>query len=342
MIRMSRRRRAEQYLADYSARYRAHKNAARLVQSLLKEILSDPSLEIHLVNCRAKGPGSVRIKLYEKHYRNPEREVTDILGVRVITYYSEDVDRVVERLRSALTIDVKNSEDKRDKLTLKEFGYKSVHLQAQTKRSWATDPRYAALRGRWFEIQVRSILEHAWAEIEHEVVYKSGVRYPDLVKRRFARLAGTLELLEDEFLNLRNVKDDLIEHYKTKFAAAHFGMNSLDSAAMIALFEVEEPEYRGWRQAAKEGQPFELKSDFLCTKALRAARIRSPLALRRILRGKTFRKTLKILATRGEEVTHFAEALIAVAITNKTVFNDYFPHSRISLLLESGKNTRRG
>jgi hypothetical protein len=55
------------------------------------------------------------------------------------------------------------------------------------------------LRKRWFEIQVRSLLEHAWAEIEHEIVYKSGITQPDAVRRRFAALAGSLELFDSEF-----------------------------------------------------------------------------------------------------------------------------------------------
>jgi ppGpp synthetase/RelA/SpoT-type nucleotidyltranferase len=61
-------------------------------------------------------------------------------------------------------------------------------------------PEFAFARGKWFEIQVRSILEHAWAEIEHEVVYKSGMEFPGQFKRRFAAIAGLLEMIDKDFL----------------------------------------------------------------------------------------------------------------------------------------------
>jgi hypothetical protein len=107
---------------------------------------------------------------------------------------------------------------KRVELGLHDFGYRSVHLIAKLKQGQVLSGQYQPLRDNWFEIQIRSILEHAWAEIEHEVVYKSGVDFPDEVKRRFARLAGSLELLDNEFLALREARESLIERYCAIYA----------------------------------------------------------------------------------------------------------------------------
>jgi ppGpp synthetase/RelA/SpoT-type nucleotidyltranferase len=331
---LSRRSRAKTFLEKYNTDFHVHKKTAIALKALLNELLSDPSFEIHLIDSRAKDIRSTRMKLYEKSYANPERELTDSIAARIITYYSKDVGRVADKLRELLLIDPRKSEDKSELLKLKEFGYKSVHLQAQTKGSWASNPKYAYLRGKSFEIQVRSILEHAWAEIEHEVVYKSEIRYPEEVRRKFARLAGTLEILEDEFLHLRNTRNELIEGHKTDFENRTQGRQSLDSARMIALFEVEKPDSKGWRQAMQDGRPFEEKSDALCVKALRRARIKSPDKLRKVLRSAKFRSATRRVSETGEEITHYSQALIAIAVTSKRVLGDYFPSSRIEQMLK--------
>jgi ppGpp synthetase/RelA/SpoT-type nucleotidyltranferase len=103
--------------------------------------------------------------------------MSDQLGARVICYYDEDVDKIADALRAGLEVDESRSVDKRTDLRSREFGYKSVHLVARITPSDARNPQYVLLRGQCFEIQVRSILEHTWAEIEHEIRYKSGIKF---------------------------------------------------------------------------------------------------------------------------------------------------------------------
>jgi GTP pyrophosphokinase len=93
--------------------------------------LDEKNFDLHLVSARAKEPLSLLQKIRRKEYDDPATEFTDRLGVRVITYYAEDVDPVVETLKNALRIDDPWSDDKRVALALREFGYRSVHLLAQ-------------------------------------------------------------------------------------------------------------------------------------------------------------------------------------------------------------------
>jgi len=95
-----------------------------------------------------------------------------MIGVRVITYYQDDVDRAATALEEAFEIDEARSIDKRRQLQLRQFGYRSVHLIARFG-SKDKDPARAPFRSSWFEIQVRSILEHAWPRSKHEVCYKA-------------------------------------------------------------------------------------------------------------------------------------------------------------------------
>jgi hypothetical protein len=71
-------------------------------------------------------------------------------------------------------------------------------------KSQRTDlPEYRPFRLLKFELQIRSILQHAWAEIEHDLQYKTKEAIPRELQRRFARLSGLLELADDEFIGLR-------------------------------------------------------------------------------------------------------------------------------------------
>src|SRR5207245_316654 len=121
------------------------------------------------------------------------------------------------------------SADKRALLGQLQFGYRSVHLVGKIPQKAMRDGRYRPLNGRAIEVQVRSLLDHAWAEIEHEIVYKSSIQFSDEFRREFASLAGTLELLERAFAGLRDVRDGLIDSYREDFAAGRRKRETLDS-----------------------------------------------------------------------------------------------------------------
>src|SRR5262249_24670803 len=148
-------------------------------------VLEKSYIPIHAIIGRAKGVGSLRGKLRKKKYTNPAAQVQDLVGVRVITYFSDDVDRVKQQFSGWVEVSAKGSRDARAELETNKFGYRTLNLVVRLRTEQAVRPEYSTLRRRWFEIQIRSILDHAWSEIEHDVVYKSGIRYPDAVRRGF-------------------------------------------------------------------------------------------------------------------------------------------------------------
>jgi ppGpp synthetase/RelA/SpoT-type nucleotidyltranferase len=314
----------EAYLREFSSLREATEAAERLVRL----ILYDWRREIHLVCSRPKDPESACEKVREKSYSIPKEQLTDKIGLRIITYYQQDVDRVVERLSQEFEVDPARSVDKRRQLNLRAFGYRSVHLIVRLKGHRATSPEYTALAGHWFEIQVRSILEHSWAEIEHEVVYKSGIDYPESVKRRFAALAGSLELIETEFAALRSERDSLIDSHKTNYQGGRGGRIPLDTARLIGLLEAEWPGNQGWRQAEKEGRPFPPRMEVKCVAALKAVRVNTAEKLRRTMKNGAFRRMLRRFCdseTIGiSGASHLALVTIAVALRNRHVFEEYF------------------
>jgi ppGpp synthetase/RelA/SpoT-type nucleotidyltranferase len=347
---MARTRRsiASRFLKQFEADKAIYDLASKQAITLIKELLVNTPALIHVVDARCKDPSSLWLKLCEKGYGQPKRQVTDLVAARIITYYKDDVSVVVNTLANALDINRFKSVDKREELEVVEFGYTSVHLIARTKGSWPTSPQYFALRRKWFEIQVRSVLEHAWAEIEHEVVYKSGIKYPALIKRRFARIAGAIEMLEDEFVALRDHQQQLIDDYKSRYADEKDYTAEIDSVRLIALLECERPASPGWRAAAQGGTPFPPHMDNRCVKALNSAGIRTVQALKTVLRSKELKATEKLFAQKqrlSEPLSHLNTARLAVLLESPSIFSDYFPELRtnaaVQAVLQQMNNRRK-
>ena len=160
----------------------------------LNALLQGAGLNIHHVTGRVKKPASLADKLRRKPGRYAALEdVTDLVGVRIITYFESDVNVVSRLVESAYDVDWNHSVDKSKRHDPDRFGYMGVHYVV---RATPQLPEFAALGvcGLYFEIQIRSILQHAWAEIEHDLGYKNPEAVPREVRRRFYRLSGLLRI----------------------------------------------------------------------------------------------------------------------------------------------------
>jgi len=117
-------------------------------------------------------------------------------------FFKEDVDQAESILSNEFIVDAQASVDKRIH-KFNEFGYMSLHLILSINEARQDLKEYSSLIGLRFEIQIRTILQHSWAEIEHDLGYKNGAGLPDEIRRSFARLAGTFELADEEFSRIR-------------------------------------------------------------------------------------------------------------------------------------------
>jgi len=321
------------------------REAAQQAEALTRHLLRNLGSAVHLVSCRAKDHDSVLGKLLRKNYRYPSKQMTDLIGVRIITYYQSDIDRVVAILRDEFEVEPRMSVDKRRTLDLRAFGYRSVHLICRLKGHRAASPEYAPLAGRWFEIQIRSVLEHAWAEVEHEVAYKSGIAFPGDFLRRFAALAGTLELVDKEFLALRAVRSDLIDQYRQRYASELDQDVEIDTARLLALLESEWPRNPSWRDVEEANKPFPAYIEERCVAALSHVGARSARSLRRTFRSRRFRRALREFANLElippSRVSHLALTMLVLAIRDLDAFQRFFPDFATSAAVSAVKEKRR-
>lgn len=192
---------------EYSKREVLLRSFGPDLEALAKRLLAVDKIQVHRVEHRVKSRVSAADKAARKLSANgeprPLSTFTDLLGLRIITYFRDTVDDVARLIEREFAIDQENSIDKRAVLDPDQFGYLSLHYVAQLSPGRAALPEYEKYGHVKFEIQVRSVLQHAWAEIEHDLGYKSPGALPRSLRRRFSRLAGLLELADDEFVAMR-------------------------------------------------------------------------------------------------------------------------------------------
>jgi ppGpp synthetase/RelA/SpoT-type nucleotidyltranferase len=199
--------RLEKVLAEYDDRLVLHERFAATCEGLIRQLLRSENLRVHSVASRVKERSHLAEKLsrFGKEYATLS-DVTDVVGVRVITHFEDEVDRIAGVVQREFLVDPDKSIDKRKALDPDRFGYISLHSICTMRRDRGALAEYREFAELRCEIQIRSILQHAWAEIEHDLGYKVGAPIPAPIRRRFSRLAGLLEIGDSEFTLIR---DDL-------------------------------------------------------------------------------------------------------------------------------------
>ena len=183
-------------LEQYHQRLPQLKKLEEQVDKILNEALSHQNIALNTLDHRIKTEKSFISKLERKGQKYQDiNQITDLLGVRIVTFFTDDVDRVAVFVKDLFDVDWKQSVDKRKSHELNSFGYNSLHYICRLKKG--------KLAHIPFEIQMRTALQHAWSAMEHDIGYKGPVRLPAIYMRQFSRLASLLELADDEFSRLR-------------------------------------------------------------------------------------------------------------------------------------------
>lgn len=195
----------DKVLAEFEQKAETLKALCERITKLITDCLEDAEVRFQSVQSRVKKKEKLREKYLDptKNYSKLD-DITDQAALRVITYYEDELDRVAEVIKKEFTVILQQSEDKRDTEPDK-FGYYAINLICMLNESRKTDVQFKKFANTRFEIQVTSILRHAWSEIEHGW-YDLKEKYPDAIKRRFYRVAALLEIAESEFLALRDQK----------------------------------------------------------------------------------------------------------------------------------------
>ena len=219
----------EAILQEYRDLLPRFREVAAEVHSTLAQTFKDAGLFLAGLEYRVKEESSLAGKLELKGAKyHSLADITDIIGLRVITFYIDDVDKVASAVERLFEVDWENSVDKRKAHEIDSFGYLSLHY-------------ICSLKGfpYRFEIQMRTILQHAWANMNHDTGYKSGVEVPRQYLRNLNRLAGMLELVDEQFSLIRTELTDYRRRVRSLVASGNLGDAPLDGDTFRSFLELK-------------------------------------------------------------------------------------------------------
>jgi ppGpp synthetase/RelA/SpoT-type nucleotidyltranferase len=184
---------------------RAHPGAAEAFGAAVEDLLADAGVTYDRVVARVKDWPSLKAKAYKRRpdgswmYPDPWEDIHDLIGVRVTVFHSTEIPVAIGALQQSFRVE--RSVDKTAETRISGgFGYGSHHLILTVDENSADLDELADYPGVNFEVQVRTVLQHAWAEFEHDIRYKSGQDPVDpRVDRAFALAAGLIELADQQF-----------------------------------------------------------------------------------------------------------------------------------------------
>ena len=185
------------------------------VAGKLGRLLDEAGVKYSLKH-RVKKIGSLREK--RSHLstggRHRKDKVKDLLGVRVVVPFLEDVEKVLDCVERQF--DVQEVERKAEGLSFREFAYDSVHVIIDVPN--AEKLEFPPGCAKACEIQIRTILQDAWAEVEHELIYKSKQDPPDdSVRKKLAALNASLTLSDMIFQEIRDHQLELGQWGRERF-----------------------------------------------------------------------------------------------------------------------------
>jgi len=205
--------------AEYERRHQQYVGGARKLEALIAELIGEEEGINYLsATARAKDPESFLAKASRPHpqdpgrlkYDDPLEQITDLVAARVITFLVEAVDRVCEVIEAEFEI-VEHTDMGAHTRAQGVFGYASKHYLVRLLPHRAELGEYSVLKNLTMEIQVRTAVQHAWAEFEHDIRYKLDIppdRKPEF-DRRFLLAAALMELADNELAEIDKMYREL-------------------------------------------------------------------------------------------------------------------------------------
>lgn len=228
---------SEMILDEYREKRPLFERLQTVVDGEIKRIVADNHLYVTAMESRIKKEKSLAGKLELKGNKYATlSDITDILGCRIITFYTEEVDKIAALIEKNFEVDWDNSVDKRRLLDLDRFGYMSLHYICRLPLERCKEPEMHEYR---FEVQMRTALQHVWATINHDLGYKTDIEIPREHLRNMNRIAGMLELADEQFSRIRMEITDYRRQVQALVADGDFDRVPLDGDTFRSYLELD-------------------------------------------------------------------------------------------------------
>lgn len=194
---------------QYDEKLANYQSLEQEVKFIITEFLKDNKIKYERIESRIKTKESFLDKIERKNYVKPFEEMRDILGVRIIFLFLSDLKSFEKDIRTLF--DIIEVDNKILNSEVNQFGYSSIHFIAKLNDE-CTGPRYDKIKSNHFEIQIRTLAMHSWANISHHLNYKKDADIPQTLMKDFYALSGLFHIADklfEEFyeLSLANHQD---------------------------------------------------------------------------------------------------------------------------------------
>lgn len=239
-----------QQIVEHKKRYPNYKIYAEVLGQVLEQVAKKYT-PLAIVQTRPKSITSFGEKIQRKKakYRDPVNQLTDLCGGRVIVHTAAEVEAICRYIEDHFEIDLDNSIDVSQRLKPTEFGYRSVHYIVSFKPGvfptkdvdvvvpplLLDDKKFPNRRA---EVQVRTILEHAWADMAHDLAYKGSFEIPDKWQREFAGVAAMLEGADKTFSRIQ----EGLRIYATSYGAYMTDKQMREEIKLLEIVLEHDPE----------------------------------------------------------------------------------------------------
>jgi|JI10StandDraft_1071094.scaffolds.fasta_scaffold20093_10 putative GTP pyrophosphokinase len=221
-------------LKEYEEKYPIYEEFSSRLKLILEDVLVSEDLSYLSVESRTKAQVNLRQKI-ESGTINVSKlvDVRDLTGVRINTYVYEDITKIENVLKenfdlSQIEID--------ERLGINKVGYRSHHWVLTLPSQRVSLPEYKKFEGLKAELQIRTVLQHAWAQIGHNQIYKPNVLLPDKIKRDFTLLSGLLEIADNEFSRISQEISKYTEEIDIKTSTGDLNVK-IDSVSLRSYFD---------------------------------------------------------------------------------------------------------
>lgn len=231
---------------QYNLQVENYRRTGENVKESLEVLLNEAEIPTLHITYRVKEFESFFKKVQKKKYSQPFIENEDFCGLRIILFLPEHLKQVDEIINNEF--EVVSNIDKSQELENDQFGYRSMHYIAKVKPDWCNVPIYRGLSQIKFEIQVRTILMHAWAEVEHKLAYKNSKSVPPILTRKLSRLSAKFEEADEQF---QQIFDEIIGIQKsttTDLERKNVGHEELNLESLQGMLDFYLPKFEKHRK----------------------------------------------------------------------------------------------
>jgi putative GTP pyrophosphokinase len=179
------------------------------IEQALAVLPSPPTIKTRLKDFDSFFDKYIRI-LNSRPRKDEAPRITDLIGIRVVCHFLEEIDMVGSVLKKLF--EVVEVEKKGSDYSFKEFGYESIHVLVAIPEQFVE--RYGDCGCDVAEVQIRTIVQDAWAEVEHELVYKAEFNpFDEPMKRKLAAINANLSLADIIFQEIRSYQRQLNDEF---------------------------------------------------------------------------------------------------------------------------------